>query len=117
MNSNDNVHKKLARELFLYKKMVNASLASITLIDRRYKYRIVTDSFTKSRQLKREDVFNHSVADVWGKEIFEQVIKEKLDDCFSGKTVSHIGAYECNKNETNYIETIYTPCFTSGSLN
>ena len=115
MNSTDLVHKQLEHELFLYKKMVNASLDAITLIDRNYKYRIVTDSFTKSRQLKREDVFNHSVADVWGKEIFEQVIKEKLDDCFSGKTVSHIAAYEFNKNETNYIETIYTPCFTSGS--
>lgn len=115
MDSNDLVHKKLEHELSLYKKMVNASLDSITLIDRSYKYRIVTDSFTKSRQLKREDIFNHSVADVWGKEIFDQVIKEKLDECFSGKTVSHIAAYEFNKNETNYIETVYTPCFTSGS--
>ena len=113
MDSNDLVHKQLEHELSLYKKMVNASLDSITLIDRNYTYRIVTDSFVKSRQLKQEDILNHSVADVWGTEIFEQVIKGRLDECFSGKTVSHIAAYEFNKNEANHIETIYTPCFTS----
>lgn len=113
MDSNDLAHKQLEHELSLYKKMVNASLDSITLIDRNYTYRIVTDSFVKSRQLKQEDILNHSVADVWGAEIFEQVIKDRLDECFSGKTVSHVAAYEFNKNETNHIETIYTPCFTS----
>jgi predicted signal transduction protein with EAL and GGDEF domain len=114
MNSTDLVHKQLEHELTLYKEMVNASLDSITLIDRNYKYCIVTNSFTQSRQLNKEDILNQSVADVWGEEIFEQIIKEKLDECFSGKTVSHMAAYEFKKNETNYIETIYTPCFTSG---
>jgi PAS domain S-box-containing protein len=114
MNSNDLVHKQLEHELTLYKEMVNASLDSITLIDRNYKYCIVTNSFTQSRQLNKEDVLNQSVADIWGEEIFEQIIKEKLDECFSGKTVSYVAAYEFKKNETNYIETIYTPCFTSG---
>lgn len=94
--------------------MVDASLDSITLIDRNYSYRIVTKAFLEARQLELEDILNHSVADIWGKEIFEKVIKEKLDKCFSGKTVSDVAAYEFNKNEVNYIETIYTPCFTSG---
>ncbi|MEE4600269.1 MAG: EAL domain-containing protein [Desulfobacteraceae bacterium] len=115
MNPNDLAHKKLEHELALYKMMVNASLDSITLIDRDYKYCIVTDAYTRARQLKKEDILNHSVADVWGKKIFNEIIKSKLDECFGGKTVSHIAAYEFEKNEINYIETIYTPCFTSGS--
>lgn len=114
MNPNDLIHKQLQHELSLYKLMVNASLDSITLIDRDYVYRIVTDAYIRARQLKKEEILNHSVADVWGKEIFEQIIKKKLDECFNGKTVSHIAAYEFKKNEINYIETIYTPCFTSG---
>ena len=114
MNPNILIHKQLEHELSLYKKMVNASLDSITLIDRNYTYRIVTDAFMRARQLKKEEILNHSVADVWGKVIFDQIIKEKLDGCFKGKTISDIAAYEFNKNEINYIETIYTPCFTSG---
>jgi len=115
MTSNNPVHKQLTHELSLYKEMVDASLDSITLIDRNYTYRIVTQAFLKSRQLKMEDVLNHSVADIWGKEIFEKIIKEKLDKCFSGKTVSDIAAYEFNINEVNFIKTIYAPCFISGT--
>ena len=115
MNTNNLIHKKLEHELELYKMMVNASLDSITLIDRDYKYCIVTDAYTRARQLKKEEILNHTVANVWGKKIFEEIIKSKLDECFIGKTVSHIGAYEFEKNEINYIETVYTPCFTSGS--
>ncbi len=115
MNPNELVHKKLEHELALYKMMVNASLDSITLIDRNYKYKIVTDAYTRSRQLKKKEIINHTVAEVWGEKIFQEVIKEKLDECFNGKTVSHIAAYEFKKNEINYIETVYTPCFTSGS--
>ncbi len=114
MMINNLVHKQLEHELYLYKTMVNASLDSITLIDRNYTYRIVTDAYIRARQLNMEDILNHTVADVWGDDIFNQVIKEKLDECFAGKTVSHIGAYEFKKDEINYIETVYTPCFTSG---
>ncbi|BBO75769.1 hypothetical protein DSCW_31860 [Desulfosarcina widdelii] len=115
MNTKNLIHKKLEHELELYKMMVNASLDSITLIDRGYKYLIVTDAYTRARQLKKEEILNHTVADVWGEKIFEEIIKSKLDECFSGKTVSHIAAYEFKKNEISYIETVYTPCFTSGS--
>lgn len=113
MTSDDSGREQKKQELFLYQMMVNASLESITLIDRNYIYRIVNDAYLRSRQLKREEVINHSVADVWGQEVFQQIIKEKLDDCFQGKVISHISAYEFSKNEINYIETIYTPCFTS----
>ena len=107
--------EQLEHELFLYHMMVNAALDSITLIDRNYTYRIVNSAYIRARQLKKEEILHHSVADVWGKEIFNQIIKEKLDNCFRGNTVSHISAYEFEKNEINYIETIYTPCFCSGT--
>lgn len=112
---NDFYHKHPEEQLSLYKMMVDACLDSITLIDRNYKYKIVNEPYINARQLKKEEVLNHSVSDVWGKEIFEQIIKEKLDDCFNGKTVSHISAYEFQKDKIDYIETIYTPCINSGT--
>jgi len=115
MTRNDNAYQQLEHELKLYKTMVDATLDSITLIDRSYTYRIVTNAYTRARQLRLQDIINHKVADVWGQEIFETIIKEKLDECFAGKTVSHVSAYEFVKNEINYIETVYTPCFTTSS--
>jgi predicted signal transduction protein with EAL and GGDEF domain len=115
MNLKDDLHEELYNELSLYKMMVNAALDSITLIDRDYTYRIVTDAYLGARQLKKEHILNHTVKDVWGKQVFDQSIKENLDKCFSGETVSTRASYEFKKNEINYIETTYTPCFTSGS--
>jgi len=115
MNLKDDLHEELYHELSLYKMMVNAALDSITLIDRDYPYRKVTDAYLGARQLKKEHILNHTVKDVWGKEVFDQSIKENLDKCFSGETVSTRASYEFKKNEINYIETTYTPCFTSGS--
>ena len=105
----------LEHELFLYQTMVNAAVEPITLIDRNYTYRIVNEAYIQARNLKREEVLNHSVADVWGQEVFEEIIQKKLDDCFKGNTISDVSAYEFKKNEINYIETTYTPCFPSGS--
>jgi predicted signal transduction protein with EAL and GGDEF domain len=115
MNTEDVLDRETRHELALYKMMVNASHDSITLIDRNYTYRIVTDAYMNSRKLAKDKIVNHTVAEIWGQDIFEKVIKDKLDECFSGKTVSYRASYEFKKNEKNYIETIYTPCFTSGA--
>ncbi len=53
----------LEHELFLYQTMVNAAVEPITLIDRNYTYRIVNEAYIQARNLKREEVLNHSVAD------------------------------------------------------
>lgn len=115
MKRGDALHEDIYHELSLYKMMVNAALDSITLIDRDYTYRIVTDAYLGARQLQKDNILNHHVEDVWGKEIFNNAIKENLDKCFRGETVSTRASYEFKKNEINYIETIYTPCFTSDS--
>ena len=106
--------EQLEHKLFLYQTMVNAAVEPITLIDRNYTYRIVNKAYIQARNLKKEDIINHSVSDVWGEEVFEEIIKERLDKCLNGKIVSDVSAYEFKKNEINYIETIYTPCYPSG---
>ena len=68
MNPSELIHKQLREELALYKMMVNASLDSITLIDRNYIYNIVTDAYVKSRQLKREDIVNHTTGHILSEE-------------------------------------------------
>ena len=103
--------RRLEQELTLYRSMVNASHDSITLICRKYIYRVVNDSYIQGRKKKREEVLDHSVAEVWGEEVFRNFIKEKLDQCFAGEIISHQSAYEFNKGELNYIETTYYPCF------
>ena len=64
--------KRLEHKLFLYQTMVNAAVEPITLIDRNYTYRIVNDAYTEARNLNKEDVLNHTVADVISRKVVEQ---------------------------------------------
>lgn len=112
-NPDDLDGKRLEQELTLYKRMVNASHDSITLIDRNYVYQVANNAYINARKMRGEEILHHSVAAVWGNEVFNELIKEKLDECFKGKIVSHESAYEFNKGELNYIETRYYPCLNS----
>lgn len=115
-NHTDLSRQELEHELALYHNMVNSSHDSITLIDRNYVYRVVNESYIRGRKKKKEEILDRTVSQVWGEEVFEKFIKEKLDQCFSGETISHQSAYEFNKGELNYIETTYYPCFGQGDL-
>ena len=104
---------QLEHKLSMYQRMVNASLDPISLIDRNYIYQIVNTPYIKATKKKKREILKHSVADVWGKKVFKEIIKEKLDESFKGKVISSQSAYEFKKGEINYIETIYTPCLNS----
>jgi len=69
-NADDLNRKRLEKELSLYKRMVNASHDSITLIDRNYVYQVVNNAYINARKMKREEILHHLLPDVWGKEVF-----------------------------------------------
>jgi PAS domain S-box-containing protein len=58
----------------------------IAVVDRDYRYLIVNRAFLSYRGLGRGQVVGRTVAEVLGKEFFEQFVKEKLDECFAGRT-------------------------------
>src|SRR5205807_1906412 len=61
----------------------------IGVIDREYRYLLANRQYLKMRNLTREQVVGHFVPEVLNKEIFETVIKPKLDECFQGKVVRY----------------------------
>ena len=76
-----------------YEYIVNTSKDFITLISRDYVYEIVNNSYCEAVGKKRGDVLNRTVADVWGKDRFDEIIKgqdsdhELLDDMRLGRFV------------------------------
>ena len=82
-----------------YNDIVERSPESITMINRDYVYVIANDSYCRILGKPREEIVGETVAAVWGRERFESVIKEHLDSCFGGESVSYeerfgIGASE-----------------------
>src|SRR6516165_977126 len=77
----DITERKMAEDrLREYEEAVEGADDMIGVIDRQY---------LKMRNLTREQVVGHFVTEVLNQEIFETVIKPKLDECFQGKVVRY----------------------------
>src|SRR5258706_10269073 len=87
-------HKRSEKRLQEYQRVVEGLDEMIVVIDRHYRYLIANHAYLKFRGLETEQVVGHRVPDVVGKEVFERIIKEKMDECFEGKVVRYELQYE-----------------------
>ena len=86
----DITERKMAEDrLREYEEAVEGAEEMIGVIDRQYRFLLANRQYLKMRNLTREQVLGHFVTEVLNKEIFETVIKPKLDECFQGKVVRY----------------------------
>ena len=86
-------HKQAEARLREYERLVEGLEEKIMVVDREYRYVIANRAFLNYRGLRREHVIGHPVSEIVGLELFEKTIKEKMDECFSGKTVRYELSY------------------------
>lgn len=109
--------KKINDELMKYMLMTNSSKDYITLIDNNYIYQAVNDAYLEARNLSREDVIGHTVAEIWGESVFRESIKPYIDKCLEGNIVNDQSTFEFKASELNYMDVTYYPCHdTNGTL-
>src|SRR5258708_23292989 len=87
-------HKRYEKRLQEYQRVVEGLDEMIVVIDRHYRYLIANHAYLKFRGMEREQVVGHHVPDVVGKEVFETIVKEKMDECFKGKVIRYELQYE-----------------------
>jgi formate hydrogenlyase transcriptional activator len=106
----DITERKQAEErLREYERVVEGLDEKIMVVDREYRYLIANQTFLKYRDLVRGKVIGHSVAEVIGKEVFETVVKEKMDECFRGKIVQYELTFEYPKLGKRDLSASYFP--------
>ncbi len=98
-----------------YEYIVNTSKDFITLINRDYVYELVNDSYCQEMGRSREEILNHSVADIWGKETFKDSLKRYLDRCFAGEEVHYINTFMFGPFE-KYMHVSYYPYRTNDEI-
>jgi PAS domain S-box-containing protein len=82
--------RKSAKQLLQeYNKVVESTDDMITVVDREYRCLHANHAYLKQRGMKREELLGLSISEVLGAEVFESVVKEKLDECFQGKIVRY----------------------------
>jgi PAS domain S-box-containing protein len=81
--------KRAEERLREYEKAVEGVEEIIGVVDQEYRLLLANRHYLKMRNMTREQVVGRLVPDVLGKEVFENVIKPKLDECFRGEVVRY----------------------------
>lgn len=71
-----------------YEKVVEGLEEMITVVDRDFRYVLVNRAFLRYRRMNREELMGQSVSDVLGKEVFERIIRPRLEEALAGQVVT-----------------------------
>ncbi len=96
-----------------YEFIVNTSRDFMNLIDRNYIYQAVNDPFLSALNKTREEIMGKSVADIWGKKIFESAIKPCFDQCFAGNIIQADFSIDIPKHGLSYFNATYYPYYNA----
>ena len=97
-----------------YAFIVNSSSDLMSLIDRYYTYEAVNDVYCRQYGKKRDEIVGRTVADVWGRDVFDKVIRPHLDRCFEGHDVQYEAWFSFEKQDSRYYEI---SCYPFSSTN
>ena len=77
------------RRLQEYERVLESLDEMIAVVDRDYRYVIANRAFLRYRAVSEDQVLGRPVKEVLDPGVFENIIKGKLDECFSGKVVNY----------------------------
>jgi PAS domain S-box-containing protein len=113
--TNEDLEEEIVRrgrtEEFLrrYLQIVNTSHDYISFVGRNYQYLAVNESYLTALGRKRSEVVSRHVQEVWGPEMFEKEIKEKIDRAFAGNKVQYEMWLEIGIMGRRFYEVAMTP--------
>ena len=86
--------KRAEERLREYERVVEGSEEMIAVVDRDYRYVIANRAFLERRNMQKEQLLGRRVGEVVSPEVFEKVVKPKVDECFGGKVVQYEMKYK-----------------------
>lgn len=92
-----------------FERVVEGLDEMIVVVDRDYRYVIANRAFLRYRQANSEHVIGRRISEVLDPEVFESAVKEKLDECFQGKTVRYDLRYKYPSLGTRDLFISYFP--------
>ena len=99
-----------------YAFIVNTAGEFMTLVNRQYVYEAANRAYCRNVGRTPDDIIGRSVADIWGKDKFQSVIKGYLDDCFQGREVHYQAWLQVGGRVDRYFEVSYYPYSSGGEV-
>jgi formate hydrogenlyase transcriptional activator len=72
-----------------FERVVENLEEMIVVVNREYRFVLANRLFLNYREMRKEDVVGHLVGELVNPEVYETLIKKKLDECFQGKVVNY----------------------------
>lgn len=101
--------KQAEQQLRQYERIVATTSDAIAVIDRDYIYQMVNQAYLEFARKTKQEILGHTVAEVIGQDLFEQVNKVKIDECFTGKQVEYDLQQEDDQGQLSYKSVVYVP--------
>ncbi|HUS91357.1 MAG TPA: sigma 54-interacting transcriptional regulator [Phycisphaerae bacterium] len=92
-----------------YEFIVNTSRDFMSLVDSDYTYQAVNKAYCNAMQKTREEVIGRAVAEIWGPDTYDRIIKDQLERCFAGDDVQYEEWFEFGPLGRRYFHVCYTP--------
>jgi len=94
-----------------YEFIVNTSMEFMTLVDSDYVYEAVNEPYNKAHGKTREEILGKKVAEIWGEDVYETIIRECLDKCFEGEVVHYTGWFDFSALGLRCMDVTYYPYY------
>jgi len=114
ITGDNNISKSGLVETEVFDQIINYSRSMISIINRDYIYEKVNSTFCREHQIVHDSIVGRSLSDVWGHDAFHNHIKNKIDLCFSGETVSYEASFNTPRLGQRYYEVVFRP-LTAGN--
>jgi PAS domain S-box-containing protein len=100
---------RLFETLRRYERIVSATPDGVALVDHNYVYRIVNQVYLNLYEKSYDQIVAHSVSELLGQDVFEEIIKENLDRALAGETINHQAWFEYNSAGRRFMSITYFP--------
>lgn len=106
----DQTEQRQAQQtLVLTKHVFDASADHISVIGADYRYRRVNPAYEKVHGLPLEKIVGLHVADLFGEDVFQEVVKPKIDQCLAGEEITYEFWFTFKETGPRYMVVTYTP--------
>jgi formate hydrogenlyase transcriptional activator len=109
MSAVGDLFRRRRHRLQEFEKVVEGVKEMIVVVDRDYRYLIANEAFLRLHGMKGEELIGRRIAGVLNPGVFEAVIKQKLDECFSGRIVQFEMSYQYPVHGERRLHISYFP--------
>jgi PAS domain S-box-containing protein len=92
-----------------FERVVENLQDMIVVVDREYRYVLANRAYLEYRGMTKEQILGRLVREMLPAELFDNVVKEKLDQCFAGKAVTFDLRFEYPKLGHRNLLVAYYP--------